>query len=144
MATEFFHQSICLQRNSVAGEFYERNVGLVFEKEETRTRMELRCWSDLDLDAYKRKRESPADQGPSLADTSGCAEQSKQSSTTPAPTMYVIVNVNLHTLEELIQVFYLAPRLCAIGLTRGFQATNALFRVLYGSARCELPRYPQS
>ncbi|EAT87761.1 hypothetical protein SNOG_05370 [Parastagonospora nodorum SN15] len=144
MATDFFHQSLCLQRNSVAGEFYERNAGLVFEKDETRTKVELRCWSGVDLAAYKKKKKSPSDQGPSVAESSGCAEQNKQTpvvdvqhdstmaatrmytgghvesvsvgcgreqnSTMPASTRYMIMNVNLLTLEDLIQLLVLGCR----------------------------------
>jgi hypothetical protein len=52
MATDFFNRSLRLQRNSVNDEFYERNAGLVFEKDETKTRMEVRCWSNMDLTVY--------------------------------------------------------------------------------------------
>ncbi|KAF2035537.1 hypothetical protein EK21DRAFT_96760 [Setomelanomma holmii] len=55
--TESFKRMLYLQRNSVADEYYERDIGFVFEKEETKAKIEVRLWTNLDLTAFIRKNE---------------------------------------------------------------------------------------
>jgi hypothetical protein len=56
MATsDFFRRTLYLEQDPVADEFYERSVGLVFEKDDEKARVEVRCWTALDLESYRVK-----------------------------------------------------------------------------------------
>jgi len=52
-----FKQALYSQPNSVVEEFYERAVGLIFEKDEDDVRIEVRCWSNSTLSGYERDGE---------------------------------------------------------------------------------------
>ena len=56
MATSnFFRRTFDVEQDPVADEYYERTVGLVFEKEDEAAKVEVRCWSIFDLESYQTR-----------------------------------------------------------------------------------------
>lgn len=52
--TAYFQEALSLERSTVADEFYERHVGSVFVKEASEARLEVQCWTRLDLEGYQK------------------------------------------------------------------------------------------
>jgi hypothetical protein len=64
MATsDYFRHTLLLEQDSVAEESYDRTVGLIFEKESEKAKLEARCWSELDLSSYQRNGTSSCHTG---------------------------------------------------------------------------------
>jgi len=58
IATQAFEKLVQFTRSSVADEFFERNTPLVFEKEDGRASLEVRCVSTEDLSVFRKHTES--------------------------------------------------------------------------------------
>lgn len=56
-ATTHFEDTLHFHSSSAAQEFYERNAGLIFEKEESDMNIEVRCLTKRQLDCYRKYSE---------------------------------------------------------------------------------------
>ena len=78
-ASNTFKKAIYSQPNYVVEEFYERSVGLIFEKEEDDVRIEARCWSNSTLSGYQRDEDIPLERTQSTTTTASKASSSSNS-----------------------------------------------------------------
>jgi hypothetical protein len=51
--TPHFERTLHAQRSTVTDELFQRVAGLIFEKEQKKTKLEVRCWTDSDLSRYQ-------------------------------------------------------------------------------------------
>jgi hypothetical protein len=98
--SDFYRRTLYLEQDPVADKFYERTVGLVFEKENEKARVEVRCWSDLDLEPY-RTRDNQLPSESSLELNKDAARPIPQTSRS---ARLAVIDLDLKQLRRFTQV----------------------------------------
>jgi hypothetical protein len=83
----------------VAEESYDRIVGLIFEKEDDKAKVEARCWSELDLRLFQRNGTS------ALHAEARDVSLERPSAVTPSqPARFAVLDLDLEQLSQFVHV----------------------------------------
>lgn len=109
--TQRFQQLVHIECSSVEEEFFERASGLTFEKVDDQVKIEVRCWSSLDLSHFHNHETSDElndsiASGVSSTDTAVGDEDNKTSHTEQSRTPRLqIIDLNCAKLQAFIRVW---------------------------------------
>lgn len=135
-STAVFEQILQVDRSSVADEALERMAPLIFEKEETKCRIEVRCLTASDLTQFRRiaiKRDASSTTKSLVVGTSSpeIAQVGPESDKVQRSVQLHTIDIDLTKLRSLIQVYRTRNLQFALTLSR---------RPRHISGCCELVR----
>jgi hypothetical protein len=95
-------QMLQVDRFSVANEYFERNAPLIFEKDQTRAKVEVRCLSVSDVSSYDRNTSKIVSENPTSTTDQVVDKRSYQD--VSARRERQVVDLDLNKMSSFIRV----------------------------------------